>query len=101
MRILDAITEYINKRRDAKIINCLRDHEVLTLTELQLRTDIRVNTLQTRLQILAEKKLVTRQGTDQRSYLAHSSPIGLGNVTGCVPHELATELPISCFVRQH
>jgi DNA-binding HxlR family transcriptional regulator len=67
MRPLKAITEYINKRRDETILNCLRSHEVMAERELQLRTGIRPKILQARLQILVEKKLLTQHGTDERS----------------------------------
>jgi DNA-binding HxlR family transcriptional regulator len=76
MRPLKAITEYINKRRDATILNCLRNHDVITEFELQLRTGIRAKILQARLQILAEKKLITKHGTDEKPIWRVHHPSG-------------------------
>jgi hypothetical protein len=59
MPIIAAIRESINKRRDSRIINCLREFGIMTETELQARTAIPMNALRSRLEFLAEHEQVS------------------------------------------
>lgn len=61
MLVVAALREHINKRRDIKIIDCLRDHGAMTESDLQKRTGIALSALRHRLYLLHHSGWVSQE----------------------------------------
>lgn len=73
MQIINNLRDQLNARVDAKIINSLQVHGLISESELLRRTAIRVTKLQSRLERLADLGFVKFDVNSNRWTIYHSS----------------------------